>query len=202
MVKTCKGTVIMRKGIDESKVQRMRNIVSGDYSKRVNIRSGYTTKRIKRVEGDVWEEKGKTWTIKNGLKQTVNNLDEIRKKNAIPLCCPSCEKKMKWFDTHAYRMFNFCSNCLSVFETNIKKNGKEAWKSYKKEVQDKNFKSWLEERVEEFKDFISQRNSKTMISEAGDIEDWSSGQSEEELKAIFEKQIKEIQERRNEKSKI
>ena len=40
-----------------------------------------------------------------------------------------------------------------------------------------------------------------MVTEAGDIEDWSNGQSEEELKAIFEKQIKEIQERRNEKSK-
>ena len=58
----------MKKGISESKVQRMRNIVKGDYTKSVSTQVGYK-KSDKKVEGDVWEEAGKTWTIKNGIKQ-------------------------------------------------------------------------------------------------------------------------------------
>ena len=46
MVKTCKGVIIMRKSISESKVQRMRNLVTGNIHAKSEIRSGYTTKRV------------------------------------------------------------------------------------------------------------------------------------------------------------
>ena len=36
-------------------------------------------KYVERVEGDVWEESGKTWTIKNGIKRTVTRMDKARK---------------------------------------------------------------------------------------------------------------------------
>ena len=62
MVKTCKGVIIMRKSISESKVQRMRNLATGNIHAKSAIRSGYTTKRVIRKEGDIWEERGKTWT--------------------------------------------------------------------------------------------------------------------------------------------
>ncbi len=199
MVKTCKGTVIMRKSIDENKVQRMRNLVTGDYTKTTYIRSGYTTKRAKRTEGDIWEERGKTWTIKNGIKQTINKLDNFRKESSMPLCCPKCSKKMKVLDKKAWTIFKFCSDCLVSFESGIQKAGK--WEEYKKDVQDENFKSWIKEITQEFSDYMKQRESKTMISEAGDIEDWSGGQTKEYLEKTFETKIKEIREKRNESNK-
>ena len=198
MVKACKGVVMMRKAIDESKVQRMRNLVSGNYNEKTKIRSGYTRKRIVRKEGDIWEENKKTWTIKNGIKQTINKLDKIRIESATPLCCPKCNKRMKKEgDKFAYSHFKFCMSCLAEFETQIKIKGRDHWFKYKKEVQDANFNSWLKEVSSEYDDFIKQRTSKTMISEAGDIEDWGTGQSEKELRERFDKEIKEIMGRRN-----
>ena len=118
----------MKKGIDEQKVQRMRNIVSGNLTEKTRIRSGYNKKRIIRSEGDIWEENKKSWTIKNGIKQTINKLDKIRIENATPLCCPKCNRRMKNApDKFAYSHFKFCMNCLAAFETNIKKQGKENW---------------------------------------------------------------------------
>ena len=53
----------MKKGISEQKFQRMRNLVSGNYGAKKKISTGFTTTKINHVEGDVWEESGKTWTI-------------------------------------------------------------------------------------------------------------------------------------------
>ena len=185
-----------RKGIDENKVRRMRNLVTGEYTKKVNIRSGYTTKFVKRCEGDVWEERDKTWTIKNGIKQTINKMDKIRKETSMPLSCPNCSKKMKFLDKKPWTIFKFCSDCLVRFEGEIQKAGK--WDEYKKDVQDSNFKSWLKEVTAQFNDFINHRTSKTMITEAGDIEEWGSGQNTKELQKAFESEIKKIRENRNE----
>jgi len=199
MVKTCKGIVIMKKAIDESKVQRMRNLVSGDYTSKTKIRSGYTKKRIVRKEGDVWEENKKSWTIKNGIKQTINKLDAIRLKNSTPLCCPKCDKRMKNdYDKFAYSHFTFCMDCLVTFETRIKIKGRDSWFKYKQSVQDANFNSWLKEVKGEYEDFLDNRNSKNLISEAGDIEDWNTGQSNKDLKEKFNSEIKKVMERRNE----
>ena len=158
MVKACKGVVIMKKGISQNKVNRMRNLVTGDHNAKTKISSGYETKTIERVEGDVWKERGKTWTIKKGIKQTVNKLDEFRLKNQLPLCCSKCEKSMKpWRDSKAYSHFGFCSNCLSIFEAKMKING--TWKEYKESVQDANYDSWLDEQYAEFKDFLKATKS-------------------------------------------
>ena len=66
----------MKKGISESKVQRMRNIVKGDYTKSVKTQVGYK-KSDKKKEGDIWEEGNKTWTIKNGIKQNVPKMQIV-----------------------------------------------------------------------------------------------------------------------------
>ena len=48
----------MKKGIKESKVQRMRNLVTGNYTANTKLISGYTPEIIERKEGDIWKEKG------------------------------------------------------------------------------------------------------------------------------------------------
>ena len=67
----------MKKSISEDKVQRMRNIVKGDYTKSIKTQIGY--KRLEeRSEGDVWEDGNKIWTIKNGIKQNVSKMQKVR----------------------------------------------------------------------------------------------------------------------------
>ena len=75
-------------------VQRMRNIVTGNTANRTRVQAGYEKESKEYTEGDIWEENGKQWTIKNGLKQTVTKHDKLREMVTLPLTC-SCGKPMK-----------------------------------------------------------------------------------------------------------
>ena len=69
-------------------VQRMRNILTKDYGAKTGVQIGYTKENTEHKEGDVWEERGKQWTIKNGIKMTVTKLDIVKKALQMPLVCP------------------------------------------------------------------------------------------------------------------
>ncbi len=58
----------MKKSISKSKVQRMRNIVTGNYNDKSRIQTGYLKTKKKHKEGDVWEEKGKNLDHKKWYK--------------------------------------------------------------------------------------------------------------------------------------
>ena len=75
---------LLKKEFKQSDVQRVRNLVNKDFTSKTKIQSGYakTSKRYK--EGDIWEEQGKKWTIKNGIKQNVTKLDKAKKAVRIP----------------------------------------------------------------------------------------------------------------------
>jgi hypothetical protein len=67
----------------------------------------------KHVEGDVWSEKGKVWTIKNGIKRTVTKMDAARKEFLMPIACPKCGNAMKaQADAAIWSVNNTCLNCL------------------------------------------------------------------------------------------
>jgi len=186
----------MKKHISKSKVQRMRNLVTGDYTNKTQIRSGYTKESMaKHIEGDVWENNGKTWTIKNGIKQTVTKLDKARAMAKIPLHCPKCDSRML-ADQHKYmyKRFKHCLHCQTDAEMEMRSNGTyDAWQNSQI---NRNFEGWLHKSRAEFKDWLETRGSKTQISEAGDIEDWSGGKSDDELLAEFDVYIE------NEKLKL
>jgi len=184
----------MKKAISKNKVQRMRNLVSGNYTKKTTIQSGFNTTTTKHKEGDVWEERGKSWTIKNGIKQTITKLDKAREYAKIPLHCPKCNVKMtKQQHKFMYRRFKHCLLCQTNFEFELREQGKyEEWKNKQLSI---NFEIWLREQKEEFKEFLKTRHSKKQITEAGDIEDWSGGQTDEELIADFDIYINNEMER-------
>ena len=85
----------LNKEFERRDVERMRNLIQGKANSSSENQVGYTKKSIKRKEGDIWTENKKTWTIKNGIKQTVSKLDAIKKEVFVPLCCPKCSKVMK-----------------------------------------------------------------------------------------------------------
>ena len=87
----------LKKEFNKSDVQRIRNLVNKDYTSGTKSQSGYKRSSKRHKEGDVWVEKGKTWTIKNGLKQNITKLDAAKKATQVPLACPKCSGSMSYF---------------------------------------------------------------------------------------------------------
>ena len=115
----------LNREFEERDIQRMRNIISGNTVERTRIQGGYKKKKIKRVEGDIWEENGKKWTIKGGLKQSITKHDKIREIITMPLKCPSCENAMKPTPLNK-KMWNIhknCFDCVIDMETQLKREG-------------------------------------------------------------------------------
>ena len=86
---------VLKKEFQRKDVERLRNLVKGKHGDKTTLGIGYTKKQEHYHEGDVWEEDGRTWTIKNGLKQNVTKLDSFKQMANLPLFCPSCNKLMK-----------------------------------------------------------------------------------------------------------
>ena len=71
---------MLKKEFRRADVERARNLIAGKANQSSETQIGYKKKTIKYKEGDIWTENRKTWTIKNGIKQTISKLDAIKKK--------------------------------------------------------------------------------------------------------------------------
>tara|TARA_R110000822_G_scaffold73593_3_gene176844 strand:- start:232 stop:789 length:558 start_codon:yes stop_codon:yes gene_type:complete len=184
--------------MDKKGIQRMRNLVSGNASDKTKVSTGYGKSRIVRSEGDTWETKGKTWTIKNGIRQTVSKLDMAREALRVPSECPKCgDPRMQHHAYKAmYKKFGMCLNCVVKFENELRTAGK--YEEFTKELSKSDNEAWLKDKTEEYYDFISKKDSESYITEAGDIEDWSGGKSKEVLKTEFDSKVEEIKKDWNE----
>ena len=116
----------LKKEFSPEDLQRARNIITGQTGNRTKITAGYEKKNVTRGEGDIWEENGKTWTIIDGLKQTVTKHDKIRKLVQMPLVCPSCNKPMKAdkLNTKMWKLHKQCFQCQVYFETSLRCSSK------------------------------------------------------------------------------
>ena len=74
----------LKKEFNPRDVQRMRNIITGQTGDRTQIQMGWERNQEAHKEGDIWEENGKKWTIKKGIKQSVTKLDEIKRLVVLP----------------------------------------------------------------------------------------------------------------------
>ena len=159
----------------ERDVQRMRNIITKDYSAKTQSQVGYSKEYIERNEGDIWEENNKTWTIKNGIKMTVSKLDDIKKILQLPLICPKCSKHMKNFELNKkmYSIHKMCFDCVIEFETKLKMLG--TYKEYERNIIDKGLDVYIKELEDFLLELALNDNNESFVTEAGDIEKWSGG---------------------------
>ena len=70
---------VLKKEFKKKDVERLRNLVKGKYGEKTGQSIGYKKEEKFHNEGDVWEENDRTWTIKDGIKQNITKLDEIKK---------------------------------------------------------------------------------------------------------------------------
>ena len=184
--------------MDKKGIQRMRNLVSGNASDKTKISTGYGKSRTVRSEGDLWEVKGKTWTIKNGIRQTVSKLDKAREAIKVPMECPKCgDPRMQHHAYKAmYKRFGMCLNCVAKLEKKLRKAGK--YEEFVTELAKSHNEAWIMDKTLEYYDWLGTLDNESYITEAGDIEDWSGGKSKELLKTEFDNKVEEIKKDWNE----
>jgi hypothetical protein len=163
---------LLKKEFQKRDVQRIRNLLSGKQGEATQTQVGYTSKYIIRNEGDVWEEFGRNWTLKNGIKMSVTKLDKAKNFSLTPLLCPECNKLMKTeHDKKMFRIHNVCFECVVKMETQLKIDGK--YQDYENKIVKDNANFMLDEFVNGFDSFLDSMDSNNgFVTEQGDIEDW------------------------------
>lgn len=177
---------VLKKDFQQRDVERIRNLVKGKYGEKTRSSVGFTKAEEFHKEGDIWEADGRTWTIKDGIKQNITKLDKAKKAHVMPLLCPKCKKVMKnRNDKPFYNIHKMCFNCVIDFEHELRKTGK--WEEYERNIKNneidnkiKDFKAWVKEK--------SNESTQSFISEDGDVEKWRGKHNKEEI----EKSTKEV----------
>lgn len=182
------------KSWEEKDLTRVRNIIEKRFGDNVGIQTGYQKQSQDHTEGDIWEENGKTWCIKNGIKQSISKFDSLKKHASFPLCCPECKEHFKLTDLNK-KMFHIhgtCSDCVIKMETQLKIEGK--YEAYEKEMMNKN-------KVSDLNDFelaLEEYEKSTMdsfVTEDGKIERWDGGGANKEYILKMKQQIKDAKEK-------
>jgi len=179
---------MLKKEFKRKDVERVRNLIKGNTDSSSETQIGYKKKTIERKEGDIWTENKKTWTIKNGIKQTISKLDAVKKEIFMPLCCPECGNVMKKrLDKPNYRVHKKCHDCIISFENKLRYTGK--YKNYIKELENKNSLNIVDEVESYLLDAINTSNSE-FISENGVIERWKGGVDQKEFTKLIKNAAK------------
>jgi len=173
-------------------VQRMRNIITKDYNAKTTTQVGYTKAQVEHKEGDVWEEGGKNWTLKNGIKQTVTRFDKLKESIMLPLACPSCGKALK-NDTLNKKMWpihSMCFDCVITMETELKRTGK--YEEYVRNITNRGIKTYIKDLEDALLE-IALESNESFVTEQGDIEKWGgNGLDTKKISQDIQEHIQEL----------
>jgi len=177
----------LKKEFKRKDVERLRNLVTGKYGNKTTIGVGYKKAAEFYEEGDIWEEDGRKWTIKKGIKQNITKLDAAKKAHVVPLLCPECNRIMNHSNhKEFYQIHKKCHDCVTDMETKMMINGE--YDEYTKKIKNneidnkiKDFKVWISEKVKE---------NDTFVTEQGDVEKWvgkvDHNKVDEHVKSVIE----------------
>jgi len=168
---------LLNRQFQQKDVNRMRNLLTLKYGEGVTSQIGYSRKKQDHEEGDMWEENGKFWTIKNGIKQSFTKMDALKKSLRMPMCCPKCKTKMKHHhDPKYYAIHQMCFDCSIKFETTLRAEGK--YQEYSMNFQIKNALTWvgqnriaLNEHITTSKDIYYSEEGEKQVFIGGSYED-------------------------------
>lgn len=174
------GESLLKKEFKSKDVNRARNLIKKDLSGKTVDGIGYTKTQVAYKEGDIWEESGRTWTIKNGIRQNVTKLDAAKKALQTPLTCPKCGGSMKHhLAQKMYKIHKMCFDCVVDYEAELRKAG--LYESYERNMMQGSMKAFARDVEQWVLGTLSETNS--FVTEQGDLEDWNSNTE------TFKKQI-------------
>lgn len=170
----------LKKEFKHADVQRMRNIITKDFTGSTKSQSGYKRVDEQHEEGEIWEEGGRQWTVKNGLKQNITKLDSLKKAVRVPLACPKCNGSMSYhLSKQVYKINKMCFNCFIDYEAELRKNG--LYDDYLMHARKGNLEFFIKGLEQQFQESLSVDD--TFVTEHGDIEEWKGNKTKE--KALF-----------------
>ena len=183
---------VLKKQFKKNDVQRLRNLIQGKYGDKTKQQVGYKKKINDYKEGDIWEENGRKWTIKKGIKQNITKLDGLKKLVVTPLFCPKCKKQMKkHFDPAFYKIHKTCHVCVVKFETKLKIKG--LYEEYEKSIINNDIDAFLKDYETRSNRMVGNHtNNITFFTEQGDKETWKGGKTKKQVKEELDKALKEI----------
>jgi hypothetical protein len=183
---------MLNKEFKRKDVERIRNLVKGKGNNSTELQVGYIPKIEDHKEGDIWEEGGKKWTIKNGLKQTATKLDKMKKEAILPLFCPECSNLMKKRnDTKMYNIHKMCFDCVIDMEGKLKIEGK--YDEYERNAIANNAKAYSDHLESYLMEALNTSNTQ-YVSERGEVERWKGGIDKEKLTKEIKESIVEFKE--------
>ena len=177
----------LNKQFTEKDVNRMRNLISGKHGDKVGQSVGYAKSQKEYKEGDIWEEDGRKWTIKDGIKQNITKLDAVKKFHLMPIFCPCCGSKMNpKIDKTYYNIHKKCLNCVVEFEHELKVAG--LYEAYEARI----INSDIDGFIEDFTKFIESEltiSNNSYITEQGDVEKWVGAPNKQKVLEGLQKTI-------------
>lgn len=176
-------------------VQRMRNIITKDYTAKTTTQIGYSKTQTEYKEGDVWNENGKQWTIKNGIKQTVTRFDKLKESIHLPLTCPKCGNAMKGdrLNKKMWPIHKTCFDCVVLMETELKRNGH--YEAYTKNLVTGGVKAHIKDLEDVMLELALSDNNESFVTEAGDIEKWTGkGVDKQKITTELQEYIQKLKE--------
>jgi hypothetical protein len=182
---------LLKKEFTSKDVNRARNLVKKDFSAKTVDGIGYSKAQIAYKEGDIWEENGRNWTIKDGIRQNITKLDSAKKALQIPLACPKCKGTMNYYlSQKIYKIHKMCFDCVIDYETELRKAG--LYQSYEKNMMQGSLKAFAKDVEQWVLDSLETTNS--FVTEQGDLEDWNNNDSKfkEQMTANLQEYLKHI----------
>jgi hypothetical protein len=168
------GDNVLKKEFKSKDVNRARNLIKKDFSAKTTTGIGYQKAHVEYKEGDVWEENGRNWTIKDGIKQNITKLDAAKKALQVPLKCPKCGGSMNYhLHQKMYKIHKMCFDCVIDYEAELRKAG--LYEAYEKAMIRGGLKAFLQD-VEQY--ILESMNTQdTFVTETGEVEDWKNNNS-------------------------
>lgn len=182
---------LLKKEFTSKDVNRARNLVKKDFSAKTVDGVGYSKAQVAYKEGDVWEESGRNWTIKDGIRQNITKLDSAKKALQIPLACPKCKGTMNYYlSQKMYKIHKMCFDCVIDYEAELRKAG--LYQSYEKNMMQGSLKAFARDVEQWVLDSLETTNS--FVTEQGDLEDWNNNDSKfkEQMTANLQEYLKHI----------
>ena len=181
----------LKKEFKKKDVTRMRNLITGKSGEKTQVLTGYEKKIESHKEGDIWEESGRNWTIKNGIKQNITKTNKLKSLSIFPITCPNCLKHMKINDLNKkmYATQGMCFDCVIDHEHQIRSSGN--WENYMSQQMTANKNESLKDFENALESWYNEKNQ--FFTEAGDTENWSQVDKKKAYLEIKEK----IEEMRN-----
>jgi hypothetical protein len=155
------------KQFSERDLQRMRNLAQKKTGDKTITSVGYVKAEEQHVEGDIWEENGRMWTIKNNIKRTVRKIDSF----VVPLLCPKCSKPLnKHLDKKMFSIHQTCLHCVQEMESELKMQGK--YEEYEQNMIRNNARYFAENVSSGLDQFLDDLINESYVTEDGTIQNW------------------------------